>query len=62
MTVTRPVEAPSTGIFATKPVEAPGARTATQSVEAPGARTDVHSQPTGTGSGDASAVDQTLTS
>ena len=62
MTATRPDEAPSTGIFATQSVEAAGARTATQPVETPGARTDVHSQPTGTSSGDANDVDRSLTS
>ena len=50
LTATWPVEAPSTGRFATQPVETPGART------------DVHSHPTGTGSGDGSVVDRSLTS
>ena len=50
-------------VTATRSVEAPGTRKlATQPVEAPGARTDVHSQLTSTSSGDASAVDRSLTS
>ena len=47
---------------ATHPVDAPSTRMATQLVEAPGAKTDVYSQPTGTGNGDGSAVDRSLTS
>ena len=62
MTATRPVEAPGTGRSATQSVETPSARTATQLVEAPGASSDVQFQHTGTGSGDGSAVDQSLTS
>ena len=50
MTATRPVEAPSTGRFSTQPVKAPCATA------------DVLSQPTGTSSGDGSAVDRSLTS
>ena len=61
-TMAATVEAPSTGRFATQPVEAPGARTATQPVEAPSARQEVYSQPTSTGNGDGSAVDRFLTS
>ena len=56
-TMTATVEAPSTGRFATQPIEALSTRTATQPVEAPGARQEVHSQPTGTNNGDGSAVD-----
>ena len=62
MTATWPVEAPSTGRYTIKSVEAPSARMATLSVEALGASTDVHSHPTVTGSGDGSAVDRSLTS
>ena len=69
MTATQPVEAPHTkrgstaSMIATRPVEAASTvRLATQPVEAPGARSEVHSQPTGTGSVDVSAVDQSLSS
>ena len=68
VTATQPGEAPSmmresaATMTATLPVDSPGARMATQPIEAPGARSDGHSQPTGTGSGDGSAVDRSLTS
>ena len=52
-----------TSLTATRPVEAPGnRRLTTQPVEAPGARSEVHSQSTGTGSVDVSAMDRSLTS
>ena len=69
VSATQPVEAPgmkrgsAASRTATQPVEAPGTeRVATQPVEAPFARPDVDSQPTGTGSGDVSAVEWSLTS
>ena len=62
MTATLPVEALSTVRVATQLVNAPGAWTATQPVLASGTRSEVHSQPTGIGSVDVSAVDRSLIS
>ena len=62
MTATLPVEALSTVRVATQLVNAPGAWTATQPGLASGTRSEVHSQPTGIGSVDVSAVDRSLIS